>query len=56
LGYTIPEWAEREKLVNLMRRDKKAMGDLTFVLDGGSGLEVVRNVEENIVVDVLKDL
>ena len=55
LSYTLPSWADRAVLLHLMRLDKKADGDLTFVLDGSGGLEVVRNVPERIVVEVLEE-
>jgi hypothetical protein len=37
-----------------MRRDKKAHHDLTFVLDGPSGIEVVEDVGEREVVATLR--
>jgi 5-deoxy-5-amino-3-dehydroquinate synthase len=44
------------KLVELMARDKKALGDLTFVLDGPRGVEVVRGVPRDTVTRVLCEL
>jgi len=40
------EKVDRLALVELMRRDKKAVSGLTFVLDGPSGIEVVSGVTE----------
>jgi 5-deoxy-5-amino-3-dehydroquinate synthase len=36
-----------------MRRDKKAVGGLTFVLDGAGGVDLVAGLDE---VDVLRAL
>jgi len=44
LPTTIPEGIDLELLVGLMQRDKKSDGEMTFALDGPSGVEVVRNV------------
>jgi 5-deoxy-5-amino-3-dehydroquinate synthase len=41
------------ELVTFMGRDKKAQQDLTFVLDGPAGVEVVRGVDR---ADVLATL
>ena len=38
--------ATADELVALMRRDKKALDGLTFVLDGPDGVEVVAGVDE----------
>lgn len=40
------EKVDRRELIELMRRDKKAVSGLTFVLDGPSGIEVVKDVSE----------
>ena len=46
LPMRIPTGADPQKLVELMGRDKKSLGDgLTFVLAGPDGLEVVPAVE-----------
>ncbi len=37
--------ADPERLVSFMARDKKAQHDLTFVLDGPDGVEVVRGID-----------
>jgi 5-deoxy-5-amino-3-dehydroquinate synthase len=42
-------------LLALMRRDKKAINGLTFVLDGPDGVELVRGVSEHTVRAVLQD-
>ncbi len=45
LATALPVGISRERLVALMGRDKKAVGDgLTFVLDGPKGVEVVAGV------------
>ncbi len=46
LHTTLPERSDGEELVALMRRDKKALNGLTFVLDGPAGVEVVAGVDE----------
>jgi 5-deoxy-5-amino-3-dehydroquinate synthase len=45
LSATMPEGADGEALLTLMGRDKKAVGGLTFVLDGPDGVEVVAGVD-----------
>jgi 5-deoxy-5-amino-3-dehydroquinate synthase len=40
----LPDAADPEELVAFMRRDKKARGELTFVLDGPRGVEVVEEM------------
>ena len=42
----LPERSDAGELVALMRRDKKALAGLTFVLDGPDGVEVVAGVDE----------
>ncbi|MGD0312281.1 MAG: 3-dehydroquinate synthase family protein [Acidimicrobiales bacterium] len=49
----LPAGAEPEPLVEFMVRDKKARHDLTFVLDGPDGVEVVRGVDRSEVVATL---
>jgi 5-deoxy-5-amino-3-dehydroquinate synthase len=53
LPWQLPSTVEDKVLVGLMRLDKKASGDLTFVLDGPRGAELVRDVPEHVVLDVL---
>jgi 5-deoxy-5-amino-3-dehydroquinate synthase len=45
LSYEMPEDASASELVSTMGRDKKAHGDLTFVLDGPAGVELVQGVD-----------
>ncbi len=48
-SYELPERlpgdADADELITLMGRDKKALGAVTFVLDGPRGLEVVRGID-----------
>ena len=46
LPTSLPPGVDHDELLALMRRDKKAVDGLTFVLDGGAGLEVVVGVPE----------
>ena len=46
LGTDIPPGIEPRALLELMRRDKKALDGLTFVLDGPRGVEVVVGVDD----------
>jgi len=48
--------AEAERLVGFMARDKKAAHDLTFVLDGPGGVEVVHGVEPADVLATLAEM
>jgi 5-deoxy-5-amino-3-dehydroquinate synthase len=56
--YGLPKWlpenADADTLLALMRRDKKALGGLTFVLDSSEGVEVVENVDCESVVSTLE--
>ncbi|MGA1257808.1 MAG: 3-dehydroquinate synthase family protein [Ilumatobacteraceae bacterium] len=45
LSVSVPSGIDRQRLVDLMHSDKKAIDGLTFVLDGPHGIEVVRGVE-----------
>jgi 5-deoxy-5-amino-3-dehydroquinate synthase len=54
LPFALPAAVKVDELITLMRRDKKAQGNLTFVLDGENGVEVVKNVEESAVRTVLE--
>jgi 5-deoxy-5-amino-3-dehydroquinate synthase len=56
LSALMPEAADPETLVTFMARDKKARHDLTFVLDGPHGVEVVRGVGEDDVVATLAEM
>jgi 5-deoxy-5-amino-3-dehydroquinate synthase len=46
LDAQLPAGVDHDRLVSLMGRDKKALGGLTFVLDGIDGVEVVPGVAE----------
>jgi 5-deoxy-5-amino-3-dehydroquinate synthase len=50
----MPAGLPASELVDLMKRDKKSSGGLTFMLDGTRGVEMVRDVPEQIVLDCLK--
>jgi 5-deoxy-5-amino-3-dehydroquinate synthase len=56
LGCDLPFGADPARLVEYMRRDKKAHGDLSFVLDGPSGVEPVRGVDPVVVERVLAEM
>ena len=58
LPVKVPLGAARQvdELVDLMARDKKAVGGHTFVLDGPRGVEVVHDIERDDVVAALKEL
>ena len=45
LDSRLPEGLSATHLVDLMGRDKKADHDLTFILDGPAGIEVVKNLD-----------
>jgi len=50
----LPAASSSATLVEAMRRDKKAHHDLTFVLDGPSGIEVVGGIDERDVLATLR--
>jgi len=52
----LPAGVDQDRLVDLMGHDKKAIGGLTFVLDGPDGVEVVPGVPEVDVRAALEDL
>ena len=54
LSTAMPDGLVESELVELMKRDKKSSGGLTFMLDGARGIEMVRDVPENNVLDCLK--
>jgi 5-deoxy-5-amino-3-dehydroquinate synthase len=56
LPVSLPGGSDPVRLVTLMGRDKKAHGDLTFVLDGPGGVEVVRGVAPEQVLSTLEGL
>jgi 5-deoxy-5-amino-3-dehydroquinate synthase len=49
LSVEVPRNVTRAQLVELMRRDKKAIDGLTFVLDGPSGIETVSGVSQSVI-------
>lgn len=53
LAAELPDEAVPAALIPLMRRDKKALGGLAFVLDGPRGAELVGDVSEEVVACVL---
>ena len=52
----LPAQADPASLLTFMARDKKARHDLTFVLDGPRGVEVVHGVDQADVVATLADM
>ena len=56
LATGLPPGSDPEQLLEFMARDKKAQGDITFVLDGPDGVEVVRGIERSDVVATLADM
>lgn len=53
LGVDLPDGLDPNVLLDLMRRDKKALDGLTFVLDGAGGVEVVVGVDDQPVLQAL---
>jgi 5-deoxy-5-amino-3-dehydroquinate synthase len=51
----IPHDMETRDIIRAMGHDKKAHHDLTFVLAGGEGFDVVRSVEPQVVARVLEE-
>ncbi len=57
LGTELPVGVVPERLVRLMGMDKKVLGDqLTFVLDGPRGVEVVSDVSAQVAAEALADM
>jgi 5-deoxy-5-amino-3-dehydroquinate synthase len=54
LDGALPADCDPTTLVELMRRDKKALDGLTFVLDGPDGVEVVPGVDPTLATEVLE--
>ena len=50
----LPQGLDPEQLLDLMRRDKKALTGLTFVLDGAEGVEVVADVSDQPVLEAFE--
>ena len=53
LGTDVPVGLQADRLLDLMRKDKKALDGLTFVLDGPHGVEVVAGVDDEPVLAAL---
>jgi 5-deoxy-5-amino-3-dehydroquinate synthase len=53
LATDVPEGLDAARLLDLMRKDKKALDGLTFVLDGPHGVEVVPGVADEPVLAAL---
>ncbi len=49
----VPDSLETERLVDLFSRDKKAVEDVTLVLDGPAGVEPVVGIDHDVLVDSL---
>jgi 5-deoxy-5-amino-3-dehydroquinate synthase len=56
LSAALPAGVDHDRLVTLMGRDKKAIGGLTFVLDGPDGVEVVPGVADAEVHRALEEI
>ncbi|MGH9082200.1 MAG: 3-dehydroquinate synthase family protein [Acidimicrobiales bacterium] len=56
LPTALPPGADPEALLGYMARDKKARHDLTFVLDGERGVEVVRDVPAGAALATLAEM
>lgn len=56
LDSALPAGADLDRLVELMGRDKKAIGGLTFVLDGPDGVEVVPGIDAGDARAALEDI
>jgi 5-deoxy-5-amino-3-dehydroquinate synthase len=56
LPTALPPGLDPVELLTLMRRDKKALDGLTFVLDGPQGVEVVAGVDPSTVMSTLEFL
>ena len=56
LPATMPRGTDADQLLAFMRRDKKAHGDLTFVLDGADGVESVPGVDPGVVRRILSEM
>lgn len=54
LDTAMPAGADVARLIKLMRRDKKAVDGLTFVLDGADGVEMIAGVDPALAARVLE--
>tara|TARA_S200000501_G_scaffold206020_1_gene193731 strand:+ start:66505 stop:67512 length:1008 start_codon:yes stop_codon:yes gene_type:complete len=48
LSFTLPSLANEEKILSHFAKDKKAQDGITFVLDGGNGVELVKVEDQNL--------
>ena len=51
---SLPAGVDADELVELIGRDKKAVGGLTFVLDGPTGVEPVQVDDRALLLDALE--
>ncbi len=56
LDTSLPDGVDHMRLLSLMRRDKKALTSLTFVLDGANGVEVVADIAAESVLAALDSM
>lgn len=56
LPYKLPTELDSEKLLNLFKRDKKAIEGVTLVLDGPNGVEPVNGIKQQVLRDSLNAL
>ena len=54
LDASLPADIDHDEIIELFGRDKKAAGDITFVLDGPDGLEVVAGVDVKMLRNAFK--
>jgi 5-deoxy-5-amino-3-dehydroquinate synthase len=54
LAGRLPSFARTDELIDVMAHDKKAHHDLTFVLAGADGFDVVRGVDAAVVAEALE--
>lgn len=54
LSVAMPKGLNGSELIDLMKRDKKSTGGLNFMLDGANGIEMVRDVPQEIVARCLE--
>jgi 5-deoxy-5-amino-3-dehydroquinate synthase len=54
LPVSLPAGVDPTELVDLFARDKKAVGGLTFVLDGPRGVEPVKVDDRTLLLDALE--
>jgi 5-deoxy-5-amino-3-dehydroquinate synthase len=56
LSYTLPPSSDIEKLISLFSRDKKALGKISFVLDGPKGIELIEIDDKEILMKAMEAL